>query len=141
VTGSGAFIAEMGGFIVVMYFLFYLVAKCLSARCTWVHGARSQLVEKLFKIEYTGPNSKTDLTMDPLSQSEAHLYSDSDKLTLERARRSIENRAKFPPATTKQNICAFMKCFSLNRREKLIARGLKVIEKELEIEKVLKRNR
>ena len=79
------------------------------------------------------------MTQDPLSQSEAHLYSDSDKLTLERAKRSIENRAKIPPMTMKQNAFAFMKCFNLNRRDKLIARGLKIVESELEIEKVLKR--
>lgn len=53
VKGLSSFFAELGGHIVVIYVVFYILAQLVVGRLTWINSAHSYLVAKLFKIEYS----------------------------------------------------------------------------------------
>lgn len=69
-----------------------------------------------------------------------NLFSDSDKATVDKARKAIENRARLQEPGIAQRIVSTVKCCQTTRREKILAKGLRIIEKELDVDKLLKRN-
>ena len=89
----------------------------------------------MFKIEYKQANQGGE------DSQRQHLWSDSDKFTVDKARKAIENRSRIPQESMRNQLTGFVKCCKWTRRDKLMARGLKIVESEMDIERVLKRQR